>query len=252
MLRGLSIPYFIAIAFLALIARPIMATHMRAGFLSWRRARTIDGVMKQQGRAIVFNIRQVYFVEGAVTDLPTATGDTYTPQGSVGGLVDFGDGQTELITLTVTSYDAADRVSYFEAQVEHTFAVQQGDGPFVAHVSGCCRQKSAETAFFDRFRLETTIPSLGDVANEGSPAPALSSIQHVFKGDAAARFVVHAVDPDEQPMAFDWSTEAESALERNGNSCPSQFRGTPDCNEKRCVAQLRPGFLIVAQCSAIP
>ena len=29
--------------------------------------------------------------------------------------------------------------------------------------------------------------------------------------------------------------------------CPSQFRGTPDCTRKRCVAQLRPWMLTVAE-----
>ena len=82
---------------------------MRAGFISWKRARNSNGVPKHEGRAIVFNVREVFFVEGAVDGIPTEIGATYTPQGSVGGLVDFGDGKTELITLTLTSFDISDR-----------------------------------------------------------------------------------------------------------------------------------------------
>ena len=33
---------------------------------------------------------------------------------------------------------------------------------------------------------------------------------------------------------------------------PSKFCRTPDCNENAALPQLRPGFLIVAPCSAIP
>lgn len=121
-------------------------------------------------------------------------------------MINWGDSTAQTVMLmTCTSIDNVANWAYYEANYEHSFSTS-ATGVSITHTD-CCRQfKGVLNENQQHWQFITTIPSVADLTNTGSPATALFPIQDIFVGDPNGNFAVRAKDPDGFPVTYAWAT----------------------------------------------
>ena len=168
------------------------ASHYRYGNMSWSRATTsstsVTFVLNQAWRTSFFSGQTV------------AVGQPVT--GTVN--LDFGDGNSQAVTLTVTSVNAGEDYFTGTATIVHNYASLT---TYTASYNSSARLSALVNNGNAAFG-STTIVNLG-ASNLASPSSTLPVIVNVPTGQAAATFSVPAFDVDNTTMTYRLSTSAE-------------------------------------------
>jgi len=178
-------------------ATPAQASHYRYGTLTWR---TVPADPTKL--TVEFKVSRAYR-RSATAFANVTVGSTVSAE-----TLDFGDGTTGSITLTVTSLDIAGGVFYGEASIVHTYAAA---GNYQAFFSSCCRLSTlANNA--DGTWYVSTLVNAG--SGNSSPVSTVSPVVNLATGQAAASFLLPASDPDGDALTFSLATLADF----NGNA----------------------------------
>ena len=178
-------------------ANPARASHFRYGGLTWRTVTndpsklTIQFKVSQAWRRSFGPFSTVNIGSTVVTDV-----------------LDFGDGATSSVNLTVTSVDVAGDSFYGEALITHTYATA---GAYQAFYTNCCRLNTLLNNANSAWYLSSLVTA---GSGNNSPVSTVAPVVNLAAGQAAATFMLPASDPDGNPLTFSLATSADF----NGNS----------------------------------
>lgn len=175
------------------------ATHFRYGNVQWSNT---------SGNTVTFKIQQAwrwsYFGDpalGSVVDIAAADGAVP---------LDFGDGSSVDISLTITSINASEDWFFGEVTYTHTYAQP---GNYDVSFQGCCRISTLQNNHDESFRVHTNV-NVGSGAN--STVSTVSPIVDMIVGNPSASFTIPAIDPDGHTLSFRLADADEAA--GTGNS----------------------------------
>ncbi|CAH1001680.1 hypothetical protein LEM8419_02586 [Neolewinella maritima] len=186
--RGAPVMRFLLFALLC-FSMSLQASHFRYGSMSWRHI---------SGTTVEFKIQEAWRASAFFSGIPSVGAEATVD------LLQFGDGTSESVRVTVTSVDAADDWFFGETTITHTYPANMAYTPFL---SGCCRIAGISNAAGSRYVLNQVDLSPGVLGND-SPVTALSPIVNVAMG-ASATFNVPATDPDGDPIQYRLPTTGE-------------------------------------------
>jgi hypothetical protein len=162
------------------------ATHFRYGNISWT---------WNNGKTVTFHVtqswRRTYFPG------PPNLGSVISATS-----MDFGDGQSAPINLTVTAVNTTEDWVYGEATMTHTYA---NNGTFTASFTSCCRISTLQNNHDQTFLVESIV----DIGNgNSSPVSSMPPIINVAVNQID-HFQLAASDPDGNVLSYRLATPAE-------------------------------------------
>ena len=174
------------------VATPAQASHFRYGSLTWRTAQTDPSRLTVQ-----FKVSQAWRRSFGPFSNVTVGSTVLTD------LLNFGDGTSSSVRLTVTSVDIAGDSFYGESLITHTYAAV---GAYQAYYTDCCRLDNL-------LNNANTYWYLGTLVNAGSgnssPVSTMPPVVNLASGQAAATFQLPASDPDGDPLTYALATAAD-------------------------------------------
>jgi hypothetical protein len=166
------------------------ASHFRYGNISWS---------PLSGNTIQFKISQAWRISFFFGGTPSV-GATVTTSS-----LNFGDGTSVPVTLTITSVNPVEDWFFGSFTVNHTYA---GTGNYTAWWFDCCRISSLVNNPDGNYRVQTTV-NVG--SGNSSPVSSLTPIINLPVNNAAASFAIPVLDPNGNPLSFRLATAAEAA-----------------------------------------
>ena len=187
----------------------ITPTHFRYGTFSWQ---PLVGA-----NVIRFRLEQAWqwdfpFPSGA----RPAVGSTVTivNDNNTNLPLNFGDGQSTNIALTVTSINAAQDLFVGTETIDHTYTTP---GTYTAFIDGSARSSALVNNASGEFRMETAVNA---GTSNFSPITSLEPIIQVSQG-GGSQFQIPATDPDGDNLTYRLATSSEAGG-AGGFTQPSQ------------------------------
>ncbi|MDQ2772715.1 MAG: HYR domain-containing protein [Bacteroidota bacterium] len=178
-------------------ANPARASHFRYGGLTWRTVTTDPSKLTVQ-----FKVSQAW--RRSFGPFSTVTiGSTVLTD-----VLNFGDGSTSNVNLTVTSVDIAGDSFFGEALITHTYATA---GAYQAFYTNCCRLNTLLNNANSAWYLSSLVAA---GSGNNSPVATVAPVVNLAAGQVAATFLLPASDPDGDPLTFSLATAADF----NGNA----------------------------------
>ncbi|WP_375417556.1 putative Ig domain-containing protein [uncultured Hymenobacter sp.] len=192
-------------------ARPAQAGHFRYGSLTWRTIAT-----DPSKQTVQFKVSQSWRRSFSAFENVTVGSTVLTD------VLDFGDGSTADIVLTVTSVDVAGDSFYGEAAITHTYAAA---GNYRAFFTNCCRLSTlANNANGSWFVNSLVNAGTGN----NSPVSTVAPMVNLATGQNPASFLLPVSDPDGDAVTFALATVAD-------------FSGNPFQNAPTLAVDARTG-----------
>lgn len=195
---------FVFFAFLSLTCllatKDATATHFRYGTMTWER------VTAGPPNTVKFTMNTAWrrsFGWGVTPNIGTVITGT-------GYVLNFGDGGTAPITLTVTSVNIAEDWFYATFTVTKTYSTA---GPYTAFFQNCCKLSATSGPTIglsngadNSWRIETVVNTTG-----GNDAPIcnMPPIISLPTNNANASFTMLATDPNNDVLRYSLSTPAQ-------------------------------------------
>jgi hypothetical protein len=186
--RRLSMMGFLCMFILTCFSFKAEASHYRYGNISYTWV---------SGRTVTFHISQSYrrtFYPG-----PPNVGSIVATE-----TLNFGDGQSAPINLTITSVNTTEDWFYGEATITHTF-VQAPTNAFTTFYSSSARLSTLINNLNLAYRSECRVVLNGP----SSPASTMPPIVNVQTNQTAATFQIAAIDPNGTTLTYRFATAAE-------------------------------------------
>ena len=188
---------FLRVALLCLLvglgaAGPVRAGHFRYGSLTWSNVASDPSHLTEQFK-VSQSWRRSFSAFANVTVGSTVTTD----------VLDFGDGTSTDIHLTVTSVDLAGDSFYGEATISHAYAAA---GNFRAFFTNCCRLSTLSNNASGSWYVNSLV-NAGSTNN--SPVSTVAPVVNLAVGQMAATFRLPVNDPDGDALSFALATQAD-------------------------------------------
>lgn len=180
----------LALAFGA--ARPAQAGHFRYGSLTWR---TVATEPSQQ--TVQFKVSQSWRRSFSAFE-NLSVGSTVLTD-----VLDFGDGSTADIVLTVTAVDVAGDSFYGEAALTHTYAAA---GSYRAFFTNCCRLSTLANNANGSWYVSSLVNA---GTGNSSPVSTLAPMVNLATGQSPASFLLPVSDPDGDAVTFALASVAD-------------------------------------------
>ncbi|MDX1445128.1 HYR domain-containing protein [Lishizhenia sp.] len=173
---------FLLLLSICLVSFTSLASHFRHGTISWR---------VLSGNTIEFKISQAY------------AGYRSIGSSSYSDRLYFGDGQSQMFNVTVTSSSSAENWHYGETTLTHTYA---NTGDFIAYFASCCKIYGMVNNSSASWRNETKV-NVG--AGNDAPVVTMAPIIAMQTNSTTATFQVPATDPDNDALTYRLATYNE-------------------------------------------
>ncbi len=186
---------------LSCFAQSAFASHLRGISLTWAPTSTPGTVQ--------FTLLYSYRASnGCNPHVPCQVGDTAS------AYIDFGDGDQEPETVTVTSVNSSDDYMVSVGTFTHAYSCV---GPYTAEYSDCCRLSNLKSGANGNLILQTTVTPFSTNHPPISSMPAILAVQLAN----TTSFQIAATDPDGDTLSYRLAT-AQEMYGASSFSCAQQ------------------------------